>query len=193
MTPPRILALAGSLRRDSFNKKLARVAAEAAGAAGGKVTWLDLRDCPMPLFDQDLEAEKGMPEGARAFKDALRAHEGLIVAAPEYNSSITPVLKNAIDWASRTESPDEAPLVAFRGTVVALLSASPGTLGGLRGLVTVRSIFGNIGCHVLPDQVAVPRAHEAFAEDGSLVDERSRKAVDRLATELVRVTTRLVQ
>jgi NAD(P)H-dependent FMN reductase len=191
MPPPRILALAGSLRRDSFNKKLARVAAEAARSAGADVTWLDLRDCPMPIFDQDLEAETGMPEGASRFKQALRAHDGLLVASPEYNSSITPVLKNAIDWASRAEGQEEPPLAAFRGKVVALLSASPGALGGLRGLVTVRSIFGNIGCHVLPDQVAVPKAHAAFAEDGSLGDERSRASVERLAVELVRVTMRL--
>src|SRR5215510_12287566 len=109
---PRILAFAGSLRRDSFNKKLVPIAARGAREAGAEVTLIDLKDFPLPLFDQDLEAERGMPKLKQLFID----HDGLLIAAPEYNSSITPVLKNAIDWVSRP-APGEPSLVAFRGKV----------------------------------------------------------------------------
>src|SRR5262249_59967372 len=141
---PRILAFAGSLRRDSFNKKLVPIAAKGARDAGAEVTRIDLKDFPLPLFDQDLEAEQGMPENGKKLKQLFIDHDGLLLACPEYNSSITAVLKNAIDWVSRP-APGEPPLVAFRGKGVTLMSASPGALGGLRGLVHVRSILGNIG------------------------------------------------
>src|SRR5215468_10289395 len=166
---PRILAFAGSTRRDSFNKRLVPVAAKGARDAGAEVTLIDLKDLSLPLFDQDLEAEQGIPENGKRLKQLFINHDGLLIACPEYNSSITAVLKNAIDWVSRP-APDEPPLVAFRGKVATLMSASPGALGGLRGLVHVRSILGNIGVIVLPDQVAVPKAREAFLPDGSLAD-----------------------
>jgi NAD(P)H-dependent FMN reductase len=186
---PRILAFAGSLRADSFNKKLARVAAAAAETAGAEVTYLDLRDFPLPIFDADLEAE-GTPENASRLKELLKAHDGLLLAAPEYNTSITAVLKNTIDWASRT-APGEAPLAAFEGKVAALYSASPGALGGLRGLVHVRAILGNIGVLVLPGQVAIMRAHEAFTPEGALVDPKSQASVERLAVSLVETVAKL--
>jgi NAD(P)H-dependent FMN reductase len=179
MATPKILVFAGSTRSGSFNKKLAHLAADAARSAGAEVAFVDLRDLALPLYDGDLEDAQGLPEGARRFKQQLRAHDGFIIASPEYNSSITGVLKNAIDWASREESDDEPPLVAFRGKAALLLSASPGALGGLRGLVHLRSILGNIGVIVLPDQLAVGTAHEAFDDEGRLKDERkARKVVD---------------
>jgi chromate reductase, NAD(P)H dehydrogenase (quinone) len=156
MAAPKILAFAGSTRADSFNKKLVRVAVEGARQAGAEVTLVDLRDYPMPLYDGDLETEAGMPESAARLKELMKAHDGFLIASPEYNSSITAVLKNTIDWVSRA-APGEEPLAAFDGKAAALMSASPGALGGLRGLVHVRSILGNIGVLVLPDQVAVPR------------------------------------
>src|SRR5262249_15022647 len=156
---PRILAFAGSTRRESFNKKLLQHAAKGAREAGAEVTLLDLKDIPLPLFDQDLEAEHGMPDNGAKLKKLFIDHDGLLIASPEYNSSVTAVLKNALDWVSRP-APGEPSLVAFRGKVAALLSASPGALGGLRGLVHVRSILGNIGVIVLPEQFAVPRAQE---------------------------------
>ena len=125
--PARILAFAGSARRDSLNKKLLQVAVAGARAAGAEVTVLDLRDLPLPLYDGDLEAAEGLPANARALKQQLRAHAGLLLACPEYNSSVTPLLKNAIDWASRAE-PGEAPLACFEGKVAGLVSASPGAL-----------------------------------------------------------------
>jgi NAD(P)H-dependent FMN reductase len=158
---PRFLAFAGSTRRESFNKKLVQNATKGARAAGAEVTLLDLKDFPLPLFDQDLEAERGMPDHGAKLKQLFIDHDGLLIASPEYNSSITAVLKNVIDWVSRP-APGEPPLVAFKGKVATLMSASPGALGGLRGLVHVRSILGNIGVIVLPDQIAVAKAREAF-------------------------------
>ena len=191
MSQPKILAFAGSTRTGSFNKQLLAIAADAARAAGAEVTVVDLRDLALPLFDQDDEAARGLPSGAKHFKLLLRASDGFLIAAPEYNSSITGVLKNAIDWASRDESDDEPPLVCFRGKTAALMSASPGALGGLRGLVTLRSILGNIGVLVLPDQVSIPTAHEAFDDAGKLKDERKSKQVAKLAQGLVETLRKL--
>lgn len=185
MSTPKILAFAGSTRSGSLNKKLARAAADAASTAGAEVTLIDLHDFPLPLFDEDLETAQGLPDNAKKLKTLFRHHDGFIIASPEYNSSITAVLKNAIDWASRSESDDEPPLAAYRGKTAALLSASPGALGGMRGLVHLRAILGNIGVIVLPDQVAVPKAHEAFDDAGRLTAERSIKQVAALAGSLV--------
>lgn len=185
MSTPKILAFAGSTRTGSFNKKLARLAADAARAAGADVTLVDLRDYAMPLFDGDLEEASGLPEAAKAFKKLMRESDGFLIASPEYNSSITGVLKNTIDWASRTETDDEPDLVAFRGKAAALFSASPGALGGLRGLVHVRSILGNLGVLVLPEQVSISTAHEAFDQDGQLKDPKRAKKVTGLAASLV--------
>ena len=145
---------------------------------------IDLRDLPLPLFDGDLEDKEGLPENAKRLKALLRAHDGLLISSPEYNSSITGVLKNAIDWASRAETDDEPALVCFRGKIAALLSASPGALGGLRGLVHLRAILGNIGVIVLPDQVAVSAAHEAFDESGKLKDPKRAAQVAGVARGL---------
>jgi NAD(P)H-dependent FMN reductase len=190
MPPPRILAFAGSLRRDSYNKKLVPIAAAGARQAGAEVTLIDLRDFLLPVFDEDLEKAEGMPENGRKLKQLFIEHHGFLIAAPEYNSSITAVLKNTIDWVSRP-APSEPPLVGFRGKAAALMAASPGALGGLRGLVTVRSILGNIGVLVLPDQVAVPRAFEAFAGDGSLKDPKQQGSITDLGTSLAGVLRKL--
>ena len=184
MTTPRILVFGGSLRRDSWNQKLASVAATGAKAAGADVTLISLNDFPMPLFNEDLEDESGLPEGAKQLKQLMFEHHGLIIASPEYNSSITAALKNAIDWVSRTTSDDEPPMAAFTGKVAALCSASPGALGGMRGLVHLRAILGNIGVLVLPDQVALSKAHEAFREDGTLADPKMEARVKKLTAQL---------
>jgi NAD(P)H-dependent FMN reductase len=180
---PRILAFAGSTRRDSFNKKLVSIAVKGAQQAGAEVTLIDFKDFPLPLFDQDLETEQGMPENGKKLKQLFIDHDGLLISFPEYNSSITAVLKNALDWVSRP-APGEPSLVAFRGKVATLMSASPGALGGLRGLVHVRSILGNIGVIVLPDQVAVAKAREAFQPDGSLTDPKQQGAIEGLGHTL---------
>jgi NAD(P)H-dependent FMN reductase len=186
----KILAFAGSTRGGSFNKMLARLAAEKARAAGGEVTYMDLRDYPLPLYDADLEAREGLPGNAVKLKELFLAHDGLLLASPEYNSSISGVLKNAIDWLSRPAK-GEAPLAAFQGKVAALFAASPGALGGLRALVHVRAILGNIGVLVLPTQVAVPKAHEAFDESGALRDPKTAEKVAALAVELVATLEKL--
>ena len=192
MTTPRILAFGGSLRRDSFNQKLAAIAAEGARAAGAEVTLIALRDFPLPVFDQDFEAAEGLPEAAKKLKQIFREHHGLLIASPEYNSGITGALKNAIDWVSRAESDDEPPLVAYTGKTAILCAASPGALGGLRGLVQVRAILGNIGVTVLPDQVAVSKAHEAFHEDGALANEKQAAKVKGLGAQLTRHLAKLL-
>lgn len=187
---PKILAFAGSTRSGSFNKKLVKVAIRGAEAAGAQVTYLDLRDLKLPLYDGDDEAGAGLPEGAVRLKEMMKAHDGLLISAPEYNSSISGVLKNAIDWASRP-APGEPPLIAFDGKVAALLSASPGALGGLRGLVTVRSILGNIKVVVLPDQLAVSKAHEAFNEEGTMKDAKQQASVEKIGANLAHFIAKL--
>ncbi len=187
---PKILAFAGSTRAESYNKKLVQIAIAGARAAGAEVTYLDLRDLPMPLFDEDVEATEGLPVNARKLKYLMLAHHGLLLSCPEYNSSITAVLKNAIDWASRP-SPGEASLACFAGKAAGLMSASPGALGGLRGLVHVRAILGNIQVLVIPEQVAVPRAFEAFGPDGKLKDSKQQAAVERIGAKVAALVAKL--
>jgi chromate reductase len=189
MSAPKVLAFAGSTRTDSWNKKLIRVAAAGARDAGAEVTLIDLRDFPMPLYDGDLEA-KGFPEPAKEFKRLMLGHSGLLLSSPEYNSSVSGVLKNAIDWASRSE-PGEAPLAAFVGKVAGLVAASPGALGGLRGLVHLRAILGNIKVLVIPDQVAVSKAHEAFTPEGALKDTKQQAAVEKVGAEVASLLAKL--
>lgn len=190
MTAAKILAFAGSARQGSFNKKLVKIAVEGAGAAGAEVTYLDFRDLPLPLYDADLEASEGLPDNALKLKTLMKAHQGFLIACPEYNSSITPLLKNAIDWASRPE-PGEPSLVCFKEKVAVLMSASPGALGGLRGLFHVRSILSNIGVLVLPDQKAIANANQAFDENDNLKDEAQQTAILRLGNKLATVITKL--
>ena len=187
---PKILAFAGSTRTESFNKKLIQVAIKGARAAGAEVTSIDLRDFPLPLFDEDLEEKDGLPPNARKIKDLMLAHQGFLISCPEYNSSITGVLKNTIDWASRSV-PNQKPLACFTDKVISLMSASPGVLGGLRGLVHVRAILGNIGAIVLPTQVAVSKAHEAFNPDGTLKDAKQQASVEQLGTNVVKILQKL--
>lgn len=183
MSQPKILAFAGSARRDSFNKKLIQIAVKGAQDAGAEVTLLDLADFPLPLYDGDLEAEQGIPENAKALKELFLAHQGLLLSCPEYNSSITPLLKNTIDWVSRPVE-GEGPLAAYQDKVCSLMSASPGALGGLRGLVHVRAILQNIGVIVLPKQMAISQANNAFADDGSLKDSKQQETIEGLGKTL---------
>jgi NAD(P)H-dependent FMN reductase len=187
---PKILAFAGSTRQESFNKKLVKIAAAGAQAAGAVVTFLDLRDLPLPQYDQDLEDKEGLPSNARKLKDLMLAHDGFLIAAPEYNSSISGVLKNAIDWASRPV-PKESPLACFVGKVAAIMSASPGALGGLRGRVAVRSIFENLGTLVVPDHIAIGKAGAAVIEKGLLADPKMEGFVKKLGANLTHTLVKL--
>ena len=185
-TTPRILAFGGSLRRDSYNHKLAAAAVRGAQEAGAEVTLIRLADFPMPIFDQEIEDKDGLPEHAKRLKKLFIEHHGFLIASPEYNSGMTAALKNAMDWVSRQETDDEPSLVAYKGKAAVIMSASPGALGGLRNLVHLRSILGNIGVHVLPDQLAIPKAHEVFDDSGAIKDARHAASAVRLGGDLAK-------
>ncbi len=187
----KILAFAGSSRKDSYNKKLVKIAAKEAENAGANVTFIDLADYPMPLFNQDLEKEHGMPEKAREFKQLLIEHDGFLIASPEYNSAFSPLLKNVIDWASRAEATDEPKLWAFNGKTAAIMATSPGAIGGIRGLVFLKMLLNNIGVMVLPEQQTIAQATKAFTVDGNLVNPQQQQAISHLAQKLVTVTQQL--
>jgi len=186
MPIPTILAFAGSTRTQSWNKKLVRLGVRAAEEAGAAVTLIDLRDYPMPLYDGDLEGAEGLPPKARELKALMLSHQGFLLSCPEYNSSISAVLKNTLDWISRPQ-PNEPPYAAYKGKVAALLAASPGNLGGVRSLLTVRQVLTVLGVLVLPTQFALAHAAAAFDSDGELKEEAPRNAVANVAGELVRV------
>ncbi len=187
---PKILAFSGSTRGASFNHKLVEIAAKGAEDAGASVTVIRLSEYAMPIYDGDWEEQNGVPEQAKALKALMFSHQGMLIACPEYNSSITGVLKNTIDWVSRKEA-GEQPLQCFKGKVVSLMSTSPGALGGLRGLVHVRSILGNVGCIVLPDQVAVPLATKAFDTNVGLIDSSMQSRVTMLGANVAQMLGRL--
>jgi NAD(P)H-dependent FMN reductase len=189
-TVPKILAFAGSARKASLNKRLVRVAAEGARRAGADVTEIDLRDFPVPIYDGDLETEQGLPPKARELRQLMLEHQGFLIASPEYNGSIPALLKNLIDWTSRAVDGQDG-LAPYRNKVAVLMSASPGSYGGLRGLVHVRAILGNIGVIVLPEQMAVGKAHEAFSLDGSMQNPKMQQSVEILGRTLATTLARL--
>jgi len=181
----RILAFAGSARRDSLNRKLLAVAAQAAREAGGEVTVLDLNDYALPLYHGDVEDADGLPASAAKLIELIAQHSALLIASPEYNAMITPLLKNTIDWCTRG---DDNP---FAGKVAAVVSASPGALGGLRSLQLAQQLLLKLGCHLVPGQTMLPHADQAFDAGGRLTDARAQKSVQALATALVETTRRL--
>lgn len=182
---PRILAFSGSARRESLNKKLLAAVVEAARAIGGDVTVIDLTDLPMPLYNGDLEDGEGMPANAKKMVELVTQHDALLIASPEYNSQITPLLKNTIDWCTRA---DENPL---KGKVAAVVSASPGNFGGIRSMTLARQLLTHLGCHVIPAQCLLPLADKAFDATGRLQDARAQKAAGAVANELVRVAGKM--
>ncbi len=185
-----ILAFAGSTRTDSFNKKLVKIAAQGAKEAGAEVTVIDLRDFSMPLYDGDLEAAQGLPENALKLKALMRQQQGFLIASPEYNSGYSAVLKNSIDWVSRVSEQGEPPLVAFAGKTASIMSASPGALGGLRGLYQLRELLMNINVTVLPTMRAIGGAMKEFDEQGNLLKAELEKAVKKLGEQTVRAISR---
>lgn len=166
---PRLLALAGSLRKDSHNRYLAANAARLAREAGAEVIEVNLRDYPLPLFDEDIEAA-GLPDNVRALKDLFATADGVLIASPEYNGSVTAALKNLIDWVSRPDAQfGRAEL--FEGRRAALFATSPGGLGGMRGLSHLRDILQPLGTWITPMMLAVPGSYQAFDAQGKLIDE----------------------
>lgn len=165
----KVLAFSGSLREDSANKKLVREAARMAKEQGATVTIIDLKDYPMPFYDEDLESSQGMPEAAKAFRKKILESNVVFIASPEYNHSFSGVLKNALDWASRTEEGERAK-GAFKGITFAIMSASPGKGGGAKGLPHLREVLQDVGANVLATQVSIPGAYTAFDAKGLLID-----------------------
>lgn len=162
----KVLAFAGSTRADSFNKKLVLEAAEQARQMGAKVTIVDLKDFPMPLYDADHEKQSGMPENAKKLRKMMIEHDAMIICTPEYNASVSAVLKNAIDWTSRSESGGSS-RDAYKGKKVVIMSAAAGRGGGARALVHLRAILEDVGATVVPSQVGVARAYESTPESES--------------------------
>ena len=185
---PKILALSGSIRRDSWNRKLIQIAVDATRAAGGDVTLIDLADYPLPLYDSDLVDRDGLPENALRLKALFKDHDALLIASPEYNSSLPPLLKNTIDWISQ-EWQGESGLVPYQNKVAAIMAASPGSLGGMRMLPLLRQILNALGVLVLPGQFPLAYADTAFdAETGAL---KSPALMHSLVLELVNTTAAL--
>ena len=186
----KILAFSGSTRRNSYNQAVVECAAQAAKDAGAEVTVINLADYAMPIFNEDEEAEYGIPERAQAFKQLMIEHDGILIASPEYNSSYPAVLKNAIDWASR-KARDEPVLAAYKQKVVGLMAASPGALGGMRVLVVLRMLMQNLSCIVAPAQVAVGNVADKLDESGAISDEKTKKQLANLAKQVVELATKL--
>lgn len=182
---PKLLMFAGSARTASTNKKLAALAASIARKAGVEATLIDLKDFEMPIYNGDIEAETGLPENAKRLKQLFVDHDGLFIASPEYNSSISPLLTNALDWISRPHTENEPPLWAYRGKVAALGSVAPGALGGLRGLVPLRMMLGNIGVTVVPNQVAVSNGFSAFDDAGALDNDQQSQMLKDTIDQLI--------
>jgi chromate reductase, NAD(P)H dehydrogenase (quinone) len=186
MPIPKVLVLAGSIRTGSFNARLAAVAAKEIARAEAEVTRISLLDFPMPLYDGDDEARAGPPENAIKLKRMFCAHQGVFIASPEYNASLTPLLKNAIDWISRVRENKEPPLSAYRNRVFALGAASNGTYGGMRSIMALRQTL-ELGCGalVIPEQISVREASHAFDDNDELRDERSAGRLRALTRRLV--------
>jgi NAD(P)H-dependent FMN reductase len=187
-TAPRVLLVAGSARAGALSVSLREAARREVEAAGAASVVLDLRDLALPLYDGDLEARDGVPEGARRFRDALQRAHGVLFVTPEYNGFPTPLALNAWDWVSRVAADAAGPagLAATADKPLALLSSSPGPLGGLRALGLVRQFLGGaFQLLVLPQQLAVGRAHEAFGDDGALKDARQQQTLRQIAQRLV--------
>ena len=173
MTSPKILFFAGSARTGSVNKKLAKFGAKLSEQQGFISKFIDLKDYPLPLYDSDLENAEGVPENAEKLKNIIEDHQGIFIACPEYNSSITPLLKNTLDWISRTKAPDGSPATPFKNKAVALGASSPGGLGGMRVLLGIRPIIANgYNALIIPEQISVGNAYNVFDDEGNITDDR---------------------
>lgn len=179
----KVLVFAGSAREGSLNKQLAKLAAKRIEELGGEATFIDLKDYPCPLFDQDIETQ-GMPDNVLKLRDILAEHQALLIASPEYNGFITPLLKNTLDWLSRPYN-DTQGLGLFVGKWAALVAASPGGLGGIRALPLGQQLLANLGLIVLPQPLSLPSAGSAFNESGALKDDAIVEKLDTLCQRLV--------
>lgn len=190
--PIKVLGFAGSLREDSFNKKMVRHALHGAKLAGAETTFVDLRDLALPLYDEDLVEKHGIPKQVLELKTLLKTHQGLLIASPEFNGSLTAVLKNALDWAS-VSTEGEKLYASYRDKVCGIMSASPGAMGGLRGLSHLRLVLNYLSVMVLPEQWAVGKSHDAFDSNGKLKDSKLSALVEKLGARVVEVASKLAE
>jgi NAD(P)H-dependent FMN reductase len=193
MAPPRVLVIPGSARAQALSKRVAAAALAAIERAAGAGTLVDLAQFEMPLYQAELEARAGIPEAARRLQGLIAGHDALLIASPEYNGSMPPLLVNTLDWCSRTDpqNPSASGLGIFADKPAALAGSSPGALGGLRALIHLRDLLGYLGMIVIAQQIAVPRAHQAFGANGGLVDEALRARLEHVASALVGAASRL--
>jgi len=182
---PRILVFAGSIRTGAYSGKVADVAQKELAVQGAEVTRISLADYPLPIMDQDLEAEKGIPENAYKLGRLIAAHDAVLICTPEYNGSMPPLLKNTIDWVSRIRRDNGKPISIYPGKVVAICSSSDGHFAGIRSANHLRAVLSHIQMEVIAPQVSVPNAGEAFDADGEFEEERLRKGMTRLCTALI--------
>lgn len=184
MSKPTILVFAGSARADSVNKKLAAAGASAVRKAGGEATLVDLKDYPAPIYHGDEEEAHGVPDTILAFKKLISAHDGLMIATPEYNGFVPPLLVNIFSWVSRPSN-DGGSEDVLKSKHVAIMAASPGRLGGVRVIPRLRDCLCELGCIPVQGFVTVPSAHSAFGADGNLTNEANQKGLDALAVRLI--------
>ncbi|HXG44449.1 MAG TPA: NAD(P)H-dependent oxidoreductase [Gemmatimonadales bacterium] len=183
----RLFALAASLRRDSWNRKLIQVAVDLARRHGAEVDHADFREFDMPLYDADLQAAQGLPPGAQELGRRIAAAQGLLLASPEYNYSIPGPLKNAIDWVSRARP------MPLRGRSALLLATSNGQFGGVRGLLQLRLVLEGLGVHVYPDMFPLPQAAQQFDDTGGLRDPERLARLEKLIEGYLPVARALAQ
>lgn len=187
----KILAVSGSARTGSLNQKILDLAIEGARNAGAEVTSARLANFELPIYDADREAERGMPRAGRALQTLVAHHDALLVATPEYNGGYSALLKNAIDWISRPLEDGSSGVSLLSGKVAALISASPGQLGGLRSQTGMRTVLDKLGMIVIPDSFALSNAHDAFDAAGKMKDATAERMLHGVGAALYRTALRL--
>jgi NAD(P)H-dependent FMN reductase len=187
----KILAFSGSTRRGSVNQKLLVIAAEGAVHAGAQVVSIRLSDYPLPIYDGDLERETELPDNARALQQILGASDALLIASPEYNGGYSALLKNTLDWMSRPSKDGGAGQTHFAGKPVAVVSASPGPLGGARGQIGLRNVLGRLGMLPIPQEIALGHANDAFDGNNKLKDDKTDALVRGVGAALAKVAQKL--
>ena len=182
---PKILAFAGSLREHSFSKRVVKTAMKGAETAGAEVTYIDLRDYPMPIYNEDDHKQKGFDANASKLQKLLSEHDGLLIASPEYNGSLPGALKNMLDWTSR-QSDEYKMYEVYKGKCAAMMTESPGAFGGLRCLGHLRGVLSIMQVNVLPSEIAVGKVQEMFDGDGEeMTNEKMKKILEDLGASLV--------
>ena len=191
ISQPKILAFAGSLRKHAFSKRVVKTALKGAEQAGADVTFIDLGDYPLPLYNPDDHEALGFHQNALSLQNLMAQHEGFLIASPEYNGSLSAVLKNTIDWASRKSDQYEMGQV-FAGKVAAIMTSSPGSLGGIRALTHLRGVLTAVRLIVLPQEISVPFAGNKFnGDEEEMIDEKVRRNLESLGAGLVAMLSRL--